>query len=97
MTHTNDLSPKLGCKVTWSSLKVSAFHFPSCLSTLSGECRVWGPECMKKPDRDDDSVFLERVTYIYPMDCSLPGFSVHEIFKARVPEWVASSFSRGSS
>ena len=32
-----------------------------------------------------------------PMDCSLPGFSVHSIFQARVPEWVANSFSRGSS
>ena len=31
------------------------------------------------------------------MDCSLPGFSVHGIFQARVPEWVAFSFSRGSS
>ena len=32
-----------------------------------------------------------------PMDCSLPGFSVHGIFHARVLEWVAISFSRGSS
>ena len=32
-----------------------------------------------------------------PMDYSLPGFSVHGIFQARVPEWVAISFSRGSS
>ena len=32
-----------------------------------------------------------------PMDSSLPGFSVHEIFKTRVLEWIASSFSRGSS
>ena len=31
-----------------------------------------------------------------PMDCSLPGFSVHAIFQARVLEWVAISFSRGS-
>ena len=29
------------------------------------------------------------------MDCSLPGFSVHGIFQARVLEWVAISFSRG--
>ena len=27
----------------------------------------------------------------------VPGFSVHRIFQARVPEWVAISFSRGSS
>ena len=32
-----------------------------------------------------------------PMDCSLPCSSVHEIFQARVLEWVAISFSRGSS
>ena len=32
-----------------------------------------------------------------PMDCSLPGSSVHGIFQARVLEWGAISFSRGSS
>ena len=31
------------------------------------------------------------------MDCSLPGSSVHGIFQARILEWVAISFSRGSS
>ena len=29
-----------------------------------------------------------------PMDCSLPGFSVHGILQARTLEWVAISFSR---
>ena len=32
-----------------------------------------------------------------PTDCSLPGSSVHEILQARILEWVAISFSRGSS
>ena len=32
-----------------------------------------------------------------PMDCSLPGSSLHGIFQARILEWVATSFSRGSS
>ena len=32
-----------------------------------------------------------------PMDCSLPGSSVHGILQARVLEWVAISFSRASS
>ena len=32
-----------------------------------------------------------------PMDCSLPGSSVHGILQARILEWVANSFSRGSS
>ena len=32
-----------------------------------------------------------------PMDCSLLGSSVHGISQARILEWVAISFSRGSS
>ena len=31
------------------------------------------------------------------MDCSLSGFSIQGIFQARVLEWVAISFSSGSS
>ena len=31
-----------------------------------------------------------------PMDCSPPGSSVHGISQARIQEWVAISFSRGS-
>ena len=36
-------------------------------------------------------------TLCNPMDCSPAGSSVHEIFQARILEWVAISFSRGSS
>ena len=32
-----------------------------------------------------------------PMDCSLPGSSVHGILRARILEWVAMPSSRGSS
>ena len=32
-----------------------------------------------------------------PMDCSLPGFSLHGIFQARVLELVAIAFSKGTS
>ena len=32
-----------------------------------------------------------------PTDCSLPGSSVHGILQARILEWVAIPFSRGSS
>ena len=31
------------------------------------------------------------------MDCSLPGFSVPGIFPARILEWIAISFFKGSS
>ena len=32
-----------------------------------------------------------------PLDCSLRGSSIHGIFQAIVLEWIAISFSRGSS
>ena len=32
-----------------------------------------------------------------PVDCSPPGSSVHGVLQARILEWVAISFSRGSS
>ena len=32
-----------------------------------------------------------------PMDCNLPGSSVHGILQARILEWVAMSFSRADS
>ena len=32
-----------------------------------------------------------------PMDCSPPGSSIHGIFQARIPEWIALPSSRGSS
>ena len=32
-----------------------------------------------------------------PMDSSLPGSAIHGIFQARILEWAAISFSRGSS
>ena len=34
---------------------------------------------------------------LWPMDCSLPGFSAHGISQARILEWVAITSSRGSS
>ena len=36
-------------------------------------------------------------TLCNPMDCSPPGSSVHGILQARILEWVAIPFSRGSS
>ena len=36
---------------------------------------------------------LSRVQLYDPMDCSLPGFSVHGILQVGILEWVAISFS----
>ena len=35
-------------------------------------------------------------TLCHPLDCSPPGSSIHEVFQARILEWVAISYSRGS-
>ena len=40
---------------------------------------------------------LSRVWLCDPMDCSPPDSSVYGILQARILEWVAISFSRGSS
>ena len=45
----------------------------------------------------DSEVTQSCLTLCDPIDCSLPGSSVHGIFQAIVLEWVAISFSRGSS
>ena len=37
------------------------------------------------------------LTLCDPMDCGLPDSSIHGIHQARVLEWVAISYSRGSS
>ena len=48
-------------------------------------------QCMKvKSERE---VAQLCPTLSDPMDCSLPGSSIHEIFQARVLEWGATAFS----
>ena len=56
-------------------------------------------------------IYIYEIIYIYiytnmlsrvwlfcdPMDCCLPGSSVHGIFQARILKWFAISYSRGSS
>src|SRR5574341_1454901 len=52
-------------------------------------------QCMKvKSERE---VTQSCPTLSDPVDCSLPGFSVHGIFQARVLEWGAIAFSVFSS
>ena len=62
-------------------------------SRMSGSRWVITPWLWKK----DCEVSQSCLTLCDPMDCSLPGSSVHGILQARVLEWVAISFSRGSS
>ena len=43
--------------------------------------------------KSESEVAQSRQTLRNPMDCSLPGSSVHGIFQARVLEWGAITFS----
>ena len=48
-------------------------------------------QCMKV--KSESEVAQLCLTLTDPMDCSLPGSSIHEIFQTRVLEWVAIAFS----
>ena len=45
----------------------------------------------------ESEVAQSCLTLCDPVDCSSPGSSVHGVLQARKLEWVAISFSRGSS
>ena len=52
-------------------------------------------QCMKV--KSESEVAQSCPTLSDPMDCSLPGSSVHGIFQARILEWGAIAFSRWGS
>ena len=49
-------------------------------------------QCMKV--KSESEIAQSCPTLSDPMDCSLPGSSVHGIFQVRILEWVASIFSK---
>ena len=68
-------------------------------------CLIWPPSCkditsigftIQSTPVCVCSVAQSCVTLCGPMDCNVPGSSVHGILLARIPEWVAISFSRAS-
>ena len=52
-------------------------------------------QCMKV--KSESEVAQSCPTLSNPMDCSLPGSSVHGIFQARILEWGAIAFSKTST
>ena len=46
--------------------------------------------------KSESEVAQSSPTLPDPMDCSLPGSSVHGIFQARILEWVAVAFSKNT-
>jgi len=55
----------------------------------------WSGLPVPSPMHESESEVIQSCpTLSDPMDCSLPGSSVHGIFQARVLEWVAIAFQK---
>ena len=67
----------------------------SCLHCYLSAISLWRCNKIKRKKESEDAQLC--LTLCDPMDCRLPGSSVHGIFQARVLEWVTISFSRESS
>ena len=66
-----------------------------CLQSMVTNRHDLGTE--EQNERKETLVTQSCLTLCDPMDCSLSGSSVLGILQARTLEWVAISFSRGSS
>ena len=58
---------------------------------------LWSTECLTPHAESESEVAQSCPTLCDPVNCDLPGSSIHGILQARILEWVAISFSRGSS
>ena len=58
---------------------------------------VKGFDVVNKAEGEVGEVAQSCPTLCDSVDCSLPGSSIQGILQARILEWVAISFSRGSS
>ena len=56
-------------------------------------CLLLGRKAMTNLKESESEVAQSCPTLCDPMDCNLPGSSVHGILQARILEWVAISFS----
>ena len=86
---------KSDCLQGWPSSVFPPFFSSSQLSKSAapeGHLAI-SPSCL----RECVLVTQSCLTLCDPMDCSPPGFCVLGILQARIPEWIAMPFSRGSS
>ena len=81
----------------WKKHKQTLHYNPMFIKYQTGQaektCHTWINGCAVAIV---ESLGHARLSY-NPMDCSLPGTSDHGIFQAGIVEWIAISFSRGSS
>ena len=86
----------LKLNITNTLCKYNNTFFPSEKSIYwRDEREIYLSECANIPKWSE--VAQSCPTLCDPVDCSPPGSSVHGILQARILEWVAISFSRGSS
>ena len=73
--------------------------FYECDQNLRSLCKHMAVRFVLNPlkVKSESEVAQSCPTLCDPVDCSLSGSSVHGIFQARVLEWIAISFSWGSS
>ena len=83
---------------------VSDFIFWGSQITADGDCShdikrhlLLGRKVMTNLGEGEGEVTQSCLTLCDPVDCSPPGSSVHGILQARILEWGAIAFSRGSS
>ena len=101
--HHSEYICKVSCVwITWCLLRPECYlvHCPTYLHFLSLDYQF--PDDVTNETYWSSEVRWGEVAQLCPtlwnpIDCSLPGSSVHGIFQATVLEWVAISISRGSS
>ena len=64
---------------------------------ISDKLHILGTAVSQSPGMCICACVLSHVGLCDPVDCSLPGSSVHGILQARKLEWIAISSSRESS
>ena len=87
----------------------TTFHIPQFTATSwlkqqdSFKCSFWRQEPQTAQSKTMFTLFFffyvaqACSTLCDPLDCGLPGSSIHGIFQTRIPQWLAISFSGGSS
>ena len=78
----------------WKLKKLNTWTYLQNRNKLRGIENLWLPRGMSEWVSE---VAQSCPTLCNPMDCSLPSSSIHGILQARILEWIAISFSRGSS
>ena len=105
----NTLYPVLRCPVAWvwagRSQSISQTWNPRKVAQSTATHMVPPMMDNRSPRKASVFVFVSLLLFVAelyltlcgPMNCIMPGSSVHEISQARTLEWVALSFSKGSS